>query len=159
MYSKILIPTDGSDISKSAAHAGVEFSKQLNAEVFGVFIAPEYQYPIYVEVIPPSFPTEEEYRASMIKAGEIYLDAVRNEADAVGVKFTAVTVFSDAIAREIVHTAEHYGCDLIFMGSHGRSGWGQALLGSVTTKVLSTCQIPVLVHRVRKENMRQTDKK
>ena len=159
MYNKILIPTDGSDISKSATRAGVEFARQLDAKVLGIFIAPEYQYPIYVEVIPPSFPTEEEYRASMIKAGEIYLDDMRNEADAAGVKFSAVTVFSDAIAREIVHAAEHNGCDLIFMGSHGRSGWGQALLGSVTTKVLSTCQIPVLVHRIKKDSMRQTDKK
>jgi nucleotide-binding universal stress UspA family protein len=44
--------------------------------------------------------------------------------------------------------AEERGCDLIFMGSHGRSGWGQILLGSVTNKVLSHTTKPVLVHRL-----------
>ena len=43
------------------------------------------------------------------------------------------------------------GCDLIFMGSHGRSGWGQLLLGSVTNKVLSHTTKPVLVHRLISE--------
>ncbi|MFC6520254.1 universal stress protein [Undibacterium arcticum] len=37
------------------------------------------------------------------------------------------------------------------MGSHGRSGWGQLLLGSVTAKVLSACHIPVLVYRLQAE--------
>ena len=50
-----------------------------------------------------------------------------------------------------VDTAREEGCDLIFIGSHGRSGWGQLLLGSVTNKVLSHSKIPVLVHRLLKE--------
>jgi nucleotide-binding universal stress UspA family protein len=54
----------------------------------------------------------------------------------------------DATALKIVGIAEQEGCDLIFMGSHGRSGWGQILLGSVTNKVLSHTTRPVLVHRL-----------
>jgi nucleotide-binding universal stress UspA family protein len=50
-----------------------------------------------------------------------------------------------------VAVAEAQQCDLIFMGSHGRSGWGQLLLGSVTNKVLSHTTRPVLVHRLIKE--------
>jgi nucleotide-binding universal stress UspA family protein len=150
MYKKILIPTDGSDLSNLAAYAGIEFAKQIGAEITGIFVAPEYQYPIYVEVIPPSFPTEEEYRLSMVKAGEHYFEPILKAASDAGVRVSTIIVFSDAVAREIAHAAEENGCDLIFMGSHGRSGWGQALLGSVTSKVLSTCQIPVLVHRAKR---------
>jgi len=148
MYKKILIPTDGSEISKAAARAGVEFAQQLGAEVVGLFVAPEYQYPVFIEIIPPNFPSEDEYLASMRKLGEIHLHVISDAAQAAGVKSSGVTVFSDAAAREIVHTAEQQGCDLIFIGSHGRSGWGQALLGSTTTKVLSSCKIPVLVYRL-----------
>ena len=151
MYKKILIPTDGSVLSSATALAGVEFAKQSGTELLGLFVAPEYHYPIYVEIIPPSYPSEEEYQASMRKAGEAHLATVRSAAEAAGIKFTGMTTFSDAIAREIVHIAKENECDLIFMGSHGRSGWGQAILGSVTTKVLSACQIPVLVHRLKKE--------
>jgi len=148
MYKKILIPTDGSEISKAAARAGVEFAQQLGAEVVGLFVAPEYQYPVFIEIIPPNFPSEDEYLASMRKLGEIHLHVIADAAQAAGVKSSGITVFSDAAAHEIVHTAEQQGCDLIFIGSHGRSGWGQALLGSTTTKVLSSCKIPVLVYRL-----------
>ena len=62
-----------------------------------------------------------------------------------------MTTFSESAALKIVDVAENNACDLIFMGSHGRSGWGQLLLGSVTNKVLSHSRIPVLVHRLIKE--------
>lgn len=158
MYKKILIPTDGSEISKAAARAGVEFAQQLGAEVVGLFVAPEYQYPVFIEIIPPNFPSEEEYLASMRKLGEIHLQVIAEAAQSAGVASSGITIFSDAAAREIVHTAEQQGCDLIFIGSHGRSGWGQALLGSTTTKVLSTCQIPVLVYRITKHAGSAEDK-
>jgi nucleotide-binding universal stress UspA family protein len=151
MYKKILIPTDGSAISGSVVQAGVAFAVQTGAEVIGLFVAPTYQYPIYVEIIPPNFPTEAEYESSLRKTGENYLRAIGEKTQAAGVAFTPVITFSDNTAHEIAQTAEKNGCDLIFMGSHGRSGWGQLLLGSVTTKVLSICQIPVLVHRLKQE--------
>ncbi|CAN5389408.1 universal stress protein [soil metagenome] len=151
MYKKILIPTDGSELSRTTALAGVDFAQQIGNEVAGIFVAPEYQYPIYVEMIPPSYPSESDYEVSMRKAGEMHLNTIAEAASAAGIKFTGITVFSDSVAREIVRAAQNEACDLIFMGSHGRSGWGQAILGSVTAKVLSSCQIPVLVHRLQKE--------
>ena len=67
MYRKILITTDGSAVSSKTACAGVQFAEQLGADVLALFVAPEYQYPIYVEIIPPSYPSEAEYRAAMEK--------------------------------------------------------------------------------------------
>ena len=46
-----------------------------------------------------------------------------------------------------IQTAKARGCDLIVMGSHGRSGMKALVLGSVTNKVLTHCHIPVLVCR------------
>lgn len=152
MYQKILIPTDGSDFSNTAALAGVEFARQLNAEVMGIYVAPEYQYPIYVEIIPPSYPSEEEYMASMRQAGEKYLQTIQTAADAAGLQFTGLIEFADTPAKNIAQAAQKNHCDLIFMGSHGRGGWGQLILGSVTAKVLSLCRIPVLVYRVEKSS-------
>ncbi|GGC98996.1 universal stress protein [Undibacterium terreum] len=151
MYKRILIPTDGSDLSDSSVQAGIEFAKQLNADVVGVFVAANFQYPIYVDLIPPNTPTEPEYQNAMRVLGETYLHTIQDAASRNGVEFQSVVQFNDSPAKEIVHTAHVFGCDLIFMGSHGRSGLGQFLLGSVTTKVLSNCQIPVLVHRVKHE--------
>ncbi|MFA9216907.1 MAG: universal stress protein [Sphingomonadaceae bacterium] len=148
MYRKILITTDGSAVSSKTACAGVALAEQLGAEVLALFVAPAYQYPIYVEIIPPSYPSEEEYRAAMRRAGDDHVAAIRASAAQRGLRFEALTAFAESAAVKIVEVAREHGCDLIFMGSHGRSGWGQLLLGSVTNKVLSHSRIPVLVHRL-----------
>jgi nucleotide-binding universal stress UspA family protein len=151
MYRKILITTDGSAVSSKTACAGVAFAEQLGAEVLALFVAPEYQYPIYVEIIPPSYPSEQEYTAAMRRAGQEHVKDVLESSAKRGVNCTAMTVFAESAALKIVEMAASHDCDLIFMGSHGRSGWGQLLLGSVTNKVLSHSKIPVLVHRLIKE--------
>jgi nucleotide-binding universal stress UspA family protein len=149
MYKKMLIPTDGSDFSTLAVVAGVEFARQIKAEVVGLFVAPEFQLPIYVEVLPPVYPNDEQYRQSVHKAGEKYLKVIEDAARAAGLSFSGKIAYSDLTAKTIAHVAEDLQCDLIFMGSHGRGGWGQLLLGSVTAKVLSSCEVPVLVHRIK----------
>ena len=149
MYKKMLIPTDGSPFSRLAVVAGVEFALQIKADVIGLFVAPEFQLPIYVEVLPPAYPNDDEYRKSMQKAGEKYLQVIADAAQSAGLSFTGKIEYSDLTAKSIAHVAEDLQCDLIFMGSHGRGGWGQLLLGSVTAKVLSSCEIPVLVHRIK----------
>ena len=151
MYRKILITTDGSTVSKHTACAGVKFAQQMGAEVLALFVAPEYQYPVYVEIIPPAYPSEDDYGEAMRRTGAEHLRSIEHKADACGLRHTSLVAFSDATAQKIVDVAEQHGCDLIFMGSHGRSGWGQLLLGSVTNKVLSHTPIPVLVHRLIKE--------
>jgi nucleotide-binding universal stress UspA family protein len=147
VFNKILIPTDGSPLANAAALAGIKFAGELAAEIIGIFVAPEYRYPIYVEVIPPDFPTQEEYEALMRETGEAYFAEMRKAALAAGLKFMEIITFSDATARVIADTADQQRCDLIFMGSHGRSGWAQLFLGSVTSRVLALARIPVLVHK------------
>jgi nucleotide-binding universal stress UspA family protein len=123
----------------------------MNAEVLALFVAPEYQYPVYVEIIPPSYPSEEEYITQMQRLGEEYMGSIMRSAEQAGLRHSCMTAFSDSAALKIVDTAEQEHCDLVFMGSHGRSGWGQLLLGSVTNKVLSHTSKPVLVHRLIRE--------
>lgn len=47
-------------------------------------------------------------------------------------------------AVEIVAVAQQSGCDMIVMGTHGRSALGNLLMGSVAMRVISTSPIPVL---------------
>jgi len=151
MYQKILITTDGSAVSQHTACAGVKFAKQMGAEVLALFVAPVYQYPVYVEIIPPAYPSGDEYEAQMRRMGEEYMGRIMRSAREAGLHHACMTAFSDSTAQTITEVAEEQRCDLIFMGSHGRSGWGQLLLGSVTNKVLAHSQKPVLVHRLIKE--------
>ena len=150
MFNKIMIPTDGSELSTAAALEGVAFAADNKSEVVGVYVAPEYQYPVYVEIIPPTYPIEEEYDSMMRKVGMEYLQPVQEAAKQAGVPFSSIVLFSNSAGSAIADAAKEQNCDLIFMGSHGRSGLGQLLVGSVTTNVLNLCQIPVLVHHIRK---------
>jgi nucleotide-binding universal stress UspA family protein len=151
MYKKILIPTDGSPLSEETARAGIELAQQITADVVGVFVAPEYHHSIYEETLQHRYPTREGYALSMQKSGEIYLRAIQKEAEKAGVACSSITKTSDNTAQTIVDTAQEYHCDLIFMGSHGRSGLGKLLLGSVTSRVLALCDIPAFVYRLRNE--------
>lgn len=150
MYTRILVPTDGSSLAGHAALAGVEFAAMCDAEIIGLYVAPEYQYPVSIEIIPPSYPSEEEYKEASRKTGDGYLTEMCSTAAEAGLKARSMTVHSNKPAQKIVEMAREMDCDLIFIGSHGRSGIEQLLLGSVTTKVLSICDIPVLVYRRKK---------
>jgi nucleotide-binding universal stress UspA family protein len=50
-------------------------------------------------------------------------------------------------ATSIVDVAQQIPCDLIFMGTNGRTGLGRALLGSVAEQVLRTAPCPVVTVR------------
>ncbi len=151
MYRKILITTDGSAVSRHTACAGVEFARQMGAQVLALYVAPVYQYPVYVEIVPPAYPSEDDYLAQMQRVGAGHTDEIVEAARKAGLACDAMTAFSESAALKIVDVADEQNCDLIFIGSHGRSGWGQLLLGSVTNKVLSHTTRPVLVHRLIQE--------
>ena len=151
MYKKILIPTDGSPLSTASAHAGIEFARELGAEVMSLHVAPVYQFLVYAEVIPPNYPSQESHNAEMLRIGGMYLGEIEREAATAGVKYSGRTVISDQPAQVVVAEAEQQHCDLIFMGSHGRSGLQRLLLGSVTSRVLALSDIPVLVYRIKQQ--------
>jgi nucleotide-binding universal stress UspA family protein len=47
-------------------------------------------------------------------------------------------------AAEILRVAAETGCDLIIMGTHGRTGLGRVLMGSVAEQVVRKARCPVL---------------
>ncbi|RJX31711.1 MAG: universal stress protein [Oxalobacter sp.] len=153
MFTKILIPTDGSTVGTLSALEGVAMAEKHGAEVVGVFVARELQNPAFdfSDLRPKNFPTREEYGESVIAAGQTIMKPLEDAAKNLGIKFSSITKISNATARTIVETAKETNCTLIFMGSHGCAGWGHNLLGSVATKVLATTQIPTLIYRLKKE--------
>ena len=147
MFKHILIPTDGSPLSRAAAEAGIELAKALGARVTGFFAAPAPTPVIYQGAIPVGLTTLEKHRKMIKKAADEYLAAVEKAAGEAGVKYVGVTVTSDFPADAILETAKKRKCDLIFMASHARHGINEILLGSQTRKVLAQSHVPVLVYR------------
>ena len=79
--------------------------------------------------------------------GQSLVDAVRESADAAGVKARAAIAKSDLVAETIINVAKKHKCDLVVMASHGRKGIKRLLLGSETLHVLTHSSVPVLVLR------------
>jgi nucleotide-binding universal stress UspA family protein len=147
MFKKILLPTDGSDLSKKAVKKGVDFAKSIGASVVGFFSPEDYRALMYSEYIPPSLLSQEEFEANAKKAAEKHLAFIEKTAAAAGVAYEGYFLSSIAPWEAIVDAAKKKRCDLIFMASHGRTGLAGMVLGSQTTKVLTHSKIPVLVYR------------
>jgi nucleotide-binding universal stress UspA family protein len=148
MYQRVLLPIDGSKLSLQAAKAGHAFAASLGAEAAGVFITAPYSLPyVYAGEIPVTYPSELAYDLSVWHEADASLRQVADAAAAKGVAWRQAIVSSADTAKAIIASAKKQKCDLIVMGSHGRGGLGQLLLGSVTNKVLTSCHLPVLVHR------------
>ncbi len=76
--------------------------------------------------------------------GEAKLAAARKKLDAAGIKYEA-RILVGPVAETIVKHAKDARCDLVFIGTHGRTEAGNLLLGSVATKVLHLSSVPVLL--------------
>jgi nucleotide-binding universal stress UspA family protein len=145
MYKHILIPTDGSDLSRKAIKQGVAFAKSLRARITAVTVSPTF-HAIAAEPLMVT-DTAQEYQKDSAARAKIIFGVAKSAAKAAGVRFDAVHVVSDQPYAAIIGAARRKGCDLIFMASHGRKGIAALVLGSETNKVLTHSKIPVLVCR------------
>jgi nucleotide-binding universal stress UspA family protein len=145
MYKRILLPTDGSPVSRKAVKQGVAFAKSIGATVVGFFSPEDYRALMYSEYIPPTLLSEEEFEKQAQKAAEKRLGYVAKTAQEAGVPYEGFYLSSIAPWQAIIDAAKKKRCDLIFMGSHGRTGLAGLVLGSQTTKVLTHSKVPVLV--------------
>jgi nucleotide-binding universal stress UspA family protein len=152
MFKKILIPTDGSPLSAQAANAGVCFARGTGAEVVALHVTQPFAATIGFDGMAAAYAiTDEDYEKASAEQSKRYLKHVMDRAETASVKATSRAVSNFNVADGIVQAATDTGCDLIFIGSHGRSGLSRLLLGSVTAKVLSLAHVAVLVYRVKDE--------
>jgi nucleotide-binding universal stress UspA family protein len=145
MYKKILVPTDGSELSDQAARAAIDFARLCQAEVVALAVAEPYPMFPAAEgamVIDPGVETE-----VLAKYAQENVDKVAQAAAAAGIPCTTETVVSMVPYQAIIDTAAKHGCDLVFMASHGRRGLSKLLAGSVTQNVLAYSTVPVMVLR------------
>ena len=147
MYKRILIPTDGSAISRKAVKQGVGLAKSLGASVVGFFSPEDYRAVMYTEYMPATMLSQEEFEAQARKSAEKQLAFVQKAAAAARVPYESYWLISIAPWEAIIEAARKKKCDLIFMGSHGRRGLASVVLGSTATKVLTHTKVPVLVTR------------
>ncbi len=99
--------------------------------------------------IPADLPSPViEDRGQALEAARIRTEEALQQAAADhlgGLPFDVRVEWSDDPATAIVRFAEEQGIDMIAMGTHGRSGVGQVLLGSIAASVVRQSGVPVLL--------------
>jgi len=145
MLSKILVPTDGSELSNKAVQGAVETAKKLNARLVGMTVTEPY--PFTSGQSRASLQGHDNYDDRMRAQAEERFAPLQAAAAAAGVPLETVVQSSNSTYEAIIGTAKERGCDSIFMASHGRRGLRGLLMGSETQKVLTHTDIPVLVFR------------
>jgi nucleotide-binding universal stress UspA family protein len=147
MFKHILLPTDGSTISRKAVKRGIDLARKSGARVTALHVVPEFKLMVDegITMLNPALKKrfEDEGRARAQKM----LDDIAKQARARGVRCSTLCVASDLPYQQIIAAARRKKCDLILMASHGRRGLSSLLLGSETAKVLLHTKVPVLVVR------------
>lgn len=142
MYKHILLPTDGSELSKAAMKHGIALAKAIGAKVTALVVST----PLNSLVVDRSIVSGGQYKALVATQTAKYLDNIKNNAIEAGVDCSTLCIEHDKPYEAIVDTAKKNGCDLVVMASHGLRGVS-AILGSETLKVLTHTSVPILVYR------------
>ena len=90
---------------------------------------------------------------------EMFKDRLKNFCDEMATQLPACEFITDKIEVKVGHPVdmileevEKTNCDLVVMGAHGHGVLGDAMMGSVSRRVLRRCQKPVLVVRLPEES-------
>jgi nucleotide-binding universal stress UspA family protein len=147
MFKNILIPTDGSSLSRKAALKGVELAKAVGARVTVFYAAPPATPIVYRNSLPVGYTTPAEHETMIERTATGYLEFVERAAKKARVACEGIHHTSDYPADSILKVAQKKKCDLIVMATQGQGGLRGVLIGSVTQKVLNQSKIPVMVFR------------
>ncbi len=142
MYKRALVPLDGSVVAETVIPLILDIAGPLDMEV----VLLRVNQPTPPVVIEGSRYVEaEDVEARRIDAEE-YLAPIAVELRAKGIRVDT-RVRRGLPAEEIVAAALEEGADLIAMSTHGRSGLGRLLFGSVAEAVLRHSEVPVFLMR------------
>jgi len=142
MFKRILVPTDGSEITANAVATAVDLAKSGAAQLYTISVKEPFPYSAISEMQP--VPPQEFYDAQERIAAE-RVKAVQKACADAGMACAAHTVEALHPWEAILDHAKNNQCDLIIMASHGRRGVAALLLGSETQRVLIHSPIPVLI--------------
>lgn len=146
MFQHILLATDGSAASSHALRLATTLAREQGARLTAVFVVDPYPFIGIGQLNPMGF--QAYMNAAQAHAAQAHAEVeAQCEAMTPALNLQLRMVEDTTPAAGIVQTAQTEGCDLVVLGSHGRSGVARLMLGSVASQVLAHSPVPVLVAR------------
>lgn len=140
---RILTPTDFSPDAEQAIRVASELSRAYSAPLTIIYVYDPVAYPFPESYVP--YTTAQFCR--LWDDLERRLTRAAADARAAGAVQPKWQLLEGLTAAEIVDFAKREGCDLVVMGTHGRTGVARFLLGSVAARVVQTAECAVLTVR------------
>lgn len=141
MYSKIMVPLDGSTASEEALAAARYLARTGSGEIELV----------RVQSLPPDLGMNPEYRVPLDVLDRQrqrcldYLEKVSQQLSEDGYRCRCTVLRGGDCGRIIARAAADSGSDIIVLTSHGRTGFKRALLGSIAERVARLAPCPVMI--------------
>jgi nucleotide-binding universal stress UspA family protein len=134
--NRVLVPLDGSTL----AEAALTWAASLTRDGGTVVLLRAAEAPTRT-----ADPIETQLEA--IRAAEAYLAGVAAHVKELGVSNVDTSVWYGPAVESIVDAARYRNADVIVMSTHGRSGLGRLVMGSVAESVLRSTTVPILLVR------------
>ena len=134
----ILVPLDGSILAETALPPAIALAGQHGAKLVLLRAAEAHTRPMADPI---------EAQVLTVRGAEDYLAGLRGRVTQAGIASVETSVWYGPPAEAIVEAARFRGADLIVMSSHGRTGLGRLVLGSVAETVLRATRVPILLIR------------
>jgi nucleotide-binding universal stress UspA family protein len=148
MYKRVLVPLDGSPLAEAIIPFIVQIAGPLDLEIVLVRVL----QPIPPEVVEGARHVVLEDVPARFEEARTYLATVADRLAVNGIRVRTDVRRGEPVS-EIVGGARDAGADLIAMTTHGRSGLGRLLFGSVAEAVLRHAEIPVFLMRLTERDV------
>jgi nucleotide-binding universal stress UspA family protein len=144
MYNRILLTLDTSELAEQAMPHGVELARAFDADLYVLSVVP-------VESTDAATAATVDWEREVAATDE-YLSGIQKAL--CSDDLTCHTELRRGnVAEEILEYSDKCEADVIVMSTHGRSGLGRWVYGSVTDRVLRYADVPVFLVRVAEEEV------
>jgi len=137
----ILVPFDFSEYAERAFHNALDLAEKWHSRLLLLHVVPAPSYP---PMVMGTYFNPTDFEASLRAEAETRATEFVTKVGRPGVPVDVRVVVGDPFA-DICRIGEQEQVALIVMGSHGRTGFGRVLLGSVAERVVRHAPCPVLV--------------
>ena len=135
--NRVLVPLDGSTL----AEAALTWAASLTRTGGTIVLLRAAEAPTARNADPI------ETQLEAVRAAEMYLADVAEHVKELGVSNVDTSVWYGPAVESIVDAARYRNADVIVMSTHGRSGLGRLVMGSVAESVLRATTTPILLVR------------